>query len=108
MHQFDDIEHAHEKQFEMQEEMMFRAGSHAAKAMGLWVAQRLEMDEQSAKNYASAALDAYLARPNHDEFIDKLFNDLQAKGINISRRRVNVVFQDEVIKAHDEIMGIVD
>lgn len=104
MSNFEEIEQGREKHFELMQELVFLATSHAAKTTGLWAAQKLGLSGDDAHAYASEALEAFLAKPNQTEFIQKLVEDLNSKGVKVSRHRIDVTLREETSRAKDKIM----
>ncbi|MFY9288149.1 MAG: ATPase inhibitor subunit zeta [Alphaproteobacteria bacterium] len=86
MSDFEDRGKAFEKKFEMDEEKEFKASSRAAKQFGLWIAHQLGMEGAEAENYAGKAVE--LVIKSRDELLNLASKDLQEKGLEVSRHRL--------------------
>jgi len=105
MSRFEEIEKAHEKHFELMQEVVFLASSRAAKATGLWAANKLGLHGTAAEVYATEALEAFLSQPDYTKFIEKVREDLNAKGVKVSSHRIDATLREETIKAKEKIMN---
>jgi len=88
MTDFDDREKAFEKKFEHDEEMSFKIASRTARLFGLWIAEQLGLKGDEAEAYAAHAAESTAVKSGHEELFKKVEKDLQAKGIQLSRHRL--------------------
>ena len=77
---FDKREEGFEKQFAVDEELKFKAEARRNKLLGLWAAERLGIAGDAAKAYAKEVIAAEFEEAGHKAVLDKVLNDLSAKG----------------------------
>ncbi len=90
---FDKREEAFEKKFAIDEEQKFKAIARRNRLLGLWVAEKLELSGEAAKDYAKTVVAAEFGEGGDDAVIRKLKADLAPKGVTLSedelRARMN-------------------
>ena len=62
-------------------ELQFKAESRQAKLLGLWVAEQLGRDGDSAEQYAKEVVVSGLHETGNDGILAKVTPDFEAKGI---------------------------
>ncbi len=85
---FDEREQAFENKFKHDQELLFRIRARRAKLLGLWAADLLGLKGAEAQAYAMQAVDTDLEHVGSTELIDKIHRDLEQRGLDYSRHRV--------------------
>ena len=78
---FDKREQGFEAKFIHDEELRFKAMARCNKMLGNWAAARLGLTEDAASTYANELVTGNLESQNSDDILQKVSNDLAAKGI---------------------------
>jgi len=103
MPQFDDREQAFENKFGHDEELEFKIGTRMAHLFGLWAAEQLGLKDAKAQAYADKCVDAELVKEGHAALIDKTEKDFKAKGLSLSRHRMEREMEGCYVKAREEM-----
>ena len=99
MKNFDDREKAFEAEFKRNQDLQFRVSARRNRLFGLWAAGRLGIGEgEEAEAYARAVVDADFEKPGDSDVIEKVRNDLAAKGMEMSEAQLRT----ELTRAADE------
>ena len=98
MSSFDEREQAFENKLKRDEEFKFKATARRNKLLGLWAAALLGLGGAEAQAYAKEVVKSDFERPGDDDVLEKVFGDLQAKGVETS---------EQLVRKHmDELMGV--
>lgn len=81
---FDDREKGFEAKYKLDQEQAFRVHAKANKLLGLWAAALMGLEGPEADMYAKSVVEADFDRPGDDDVIEKVRDDLAAKGLNYS------------------------
>ncbi|WP_122077068.1 DUF1476 domain-containing protein [Pseudophaeobacter sp. EL27] len=76
---FDDRVQAFEAKFAHDLDLRFQARARCNKLLGLWAADILSLSDAQAESYASDVVTADLQHPGHDDVLNKILADMQAK-----------------------------
>ena len=99
MKSFEDREKGFEAEFKRNQELQFRVTARRNRLFGLWAAGRLGIAAgDEAEAYARAVVDADFEKPGDSDVIEKVRNDLAAKGIEMSEAQLRT----ELTRATDE------
>ncbi|EWY42008.1 hypothetical protein N825_18895 [Skermanella stibiiresistens SB22] len=85
---FDERERAFENKFKHDEELLFKIQVRRAKLLGLWAAEQMRFEKPEAEAYAKTMVDADFEEAGHADLIRKVCADFEARGIDVSRHRV--------------------
>ncbi len=77
---FDEREKAYEKQFEHDQEMLFKARARKNKLLGLWAAGLMGKTGAAAESYAREIVMADFEKPGPHDVVHTLMHDLAAAG----------------------------
>ena len=95
---FDDREDLYEKRFAHDQGLAFKADARHAKLFGLWAAEQLGLEGETAESYAKDVVKSSLEEQGDDDILKRVRPDFDAK---------NLPFSDEEIKrCLDEFMNI--
>jgi len=96
---FQDRQKGFEAEFKRSQELAFRVGARRNKLFGLWAAEKLGIAAGDASEaYAMTVVEADFERPGDGDVIEKVQNDLAAKGIQMSEAQLRA----ELTRAADE------
>lgn len=87
---FNDREKGFEAKYKLDEEQAFRAHAKGNKLFGLWAAAQLGLSGPEADMYAKTVVEADFTRPGDDDVIEKVMDDLAAKGIQTTAEKLVV------------------
>lgn len=105
MKSLDERAQAQEGKFAHNEKLGFEAEAKGSKIFGLWVAEQIGLDEDSAEAYAKTVVEANLDEPGFDDILRKVRPDLEEKGIEISDHILNEEIQRCMKEAQKILMG---
>ena len=92
MKSFDDREKGFEAEFKRNQDLQFRVNARRNKLFGLWAAGKLGIAGDAAEAYARTVVEADFDRPGDSDVIEKVQNDLSAKGIDMSEAQLRTEF----------------
>ncbi|MQX38268.1 DUF1476 domain-containing protein [Roseospira navarrensis] len=87
---FREREKGFEAKFEMDEALRFRIVTRRNKLFGLWVAAEMGLSGSPADQYARALIEHDLTHGSADALTDKALADLTAKGVEVTRHRLDL------------------
>jgi hypothetical protein len=98
MKSLEDRQKGFEAEFKRNQELQFRVTARRNRLFGLWAAGRLGIEGNEADAYSRAVVDADFEKPGDSDVIEKVQNDLAAKGIEMSEAQLRA----ELTRAADE------
>ena len=99
MKSFEDREKGFEAEFKRNQELQFRVTARRNRLFGLWAAGKLGLPAgDEAEAYARTVVEADFEKPGDGDVIEKVRNDLAAKGIEMSEAQLRA----ELTRAADE------
>ncbi len=104
---FDEREKGFESKFKLDEEFKFKATARRNKLLGLWAADMLGLNEAEAQAYAQEVVKSDFERPGDGDVLEKVFGDLQAKGVDTSehivRKHMDELLAEAMQQVHDGV-----
>jgi hypothetical protein len=85
---FDEREKSHERKFQLDQELAFKAKARRNKLLGLWAAERLGLTGAAADAYARDIAAADFGKRGDAQVVAKVTADLAGKGAGVDERRV--------------------
>jgi hypothetical protein len=85
---FDKREEGFEKKFALDEEQKFKALARRNKLLGLWAAEKLELEGEAAGNYAKTVVAAEFGEGGNADVVRKVMNDLAIKGVAVTEQEI--------------------
>ncbi len=85
---FDDRTDLFEKKFALDETLRFKADARHAKLFGLWIAERLGMEGETAATYAGEVVVSSLREEGDDDILAHVQPDLEARGVAIPEKEL--------------------
>lgn len=107
MSTFDEREKSFENKFKLDEEFKFKATARRNKLLGLWAADLLGLNDAEAQAYAQEVVKSDFERPGDEDVLEKVFGDLQAKGVDTSehivRKHMDELLTQAMQQVHDGV-----
>lgn len=100
---FDEREQGFENKFKLDEEFKFKATARRNKLLGLWAADLLGLNEAEAKAYAQEVVKSDFERVGDDDVLEKVWGDLQAKGVDSSEHIVRKHMDELLVEAMQQV-----
>ena len=99
MRSFEDREKGFEAEFKRNQDLQFRVTARRNKLFGLWAADKLGIATgDAAEAYARTVVEADFERPGDGDVVEKVQNDLAAKGMQFTEAQLRA----EMNRATDE------
>lgn len=95
---FEDRGRAFEAKFAQDQEAEFRIHARRDRLFGLWAAEKMQLNESGAEQYAAAVVRADLREVGDEDVLRKVSEDLKAAGV--------AVRQAELAQKLDECLAI--
>jgi hypothetical protein len=105
MTQIKDRGQAFESNFKREQELEFKISARRNKLLGLWAADLLGLDDDSATAYAKEVVISDFEEPGDDDVLRKVLGDLQGKKIDTSEQMVRKEMERLRAFARDQIMA---
>lgn len=99
----DNREKAFEDKYAHDEAMQFKAEARRNKLLGLWLAGEMGLDGAAADTYAKTLVMADLEEPGHEDVIRQAMKDIEAKGLDISRHRLDKKMSEFLAEAKAQV-----
>lgn len=103
MSEFDDRKRAQEKNYELSQELEFKAQARRAKLVGLWAAELAGLGGEEAEAYAKTVLLADLEEAGEDDLFRKIRADFDAKKIAQSDHQIRAKMTELLDEARRQI-----
>jgi hypothetical protein len=85
---FDERERSYEAKFAHDAELRFKATARRDRLLGLWVASQLGLSGAEADQYSMSVVRADFKHPGDEDVIEKVLEDLKAKGVALSEQDI--------------------
>ncbi|MDQ8028682.1 DUF1476 domain-containing protein [Brevundimonas sp. GCM10030266] len=95
---FDDREKGYEAKFALDEEQEFKATARRNKLLGLWAAEKMGLNDESAAQYAAAVVRADFEQPGEEDVFRKVAQDFEGSGLTVS--------EGEIRRKMDELSSV--
>ncbi len=102
---FDERERSFEEKFKLDQEIRFKVHARRNKLLGRWAAEKMKLAPAEADAYATALVDADIAKFHDDEIARKIHKDLTARGIAVSEAEVRREMDRLLVAAKKDISG---
>ena len=83
---FDEREKGYEAKYHHDQETEFKITARRNKLLGLWAAEKMEIEGADADAYAKAVVAADFEEPGDADVVRKVLGDLAAKGVETTER----------------------
>lgn len=102
---FDNREKAFEDKYAHDQELQFRVTARRNKLLGLWAAHQIGKSGEDAEAYAKEVVLADFDKPGDEDVLDKVYADLTAAGVTMTKEDVHVHMQNLLIDAKQQIFN---
>ncbi len=100
---FRDREKGFESKYQHDQEMLFKITARRNKLLGLWTAERLNLEGADADAYAKEVVISDFDEPGDADVVRKVLGDLAEKGIELSEPQLRKEMDRLGAVARDEI-----
>jgi hypothetical protein len=100
---FDEREQGYEAKFAKDQEAEFRAMSRRNRLLGLWGGELMGLEKTHLEAYARAVVKSELDRPNEEDVLRKVFEDLKGAGVQVSEGEVRLKMAEFLAVAREQI-----
>ena len=100
---FDDREKGFESKFALDQEQEFKAMARRNKLLGLWAAEKMELNADSAEEYAKAVVRADFEQPGEEDVFRKIAGDFKGSGLTVSEGEIRSKMDELASVARDQI-----
>ena len=100
-----DRERAVEAKYERDTELNFKAHVRRNKLVGEWAAELMGLEGTDARAYIQSLIDMDVEGKDDADIIAKIDTDLQSKGIQQSKHRIERHFSESLAKARSELIS---
>ena len=105
MSSFDEREKGFETKFKHDLETAFKVNARRNKLLGLWAAKQLGLAGAAAEDYAKTVVMADMEKPGDDDVVQKVLNDLAAKGVGVTAHRIRAEMDSLLPVARKQVTG---
>lgn len=102
---FDNRQRDAEKKFEHDEELRFKINARRNKLLGLWAAEKLGLEGETADAYAKEVVLADFEKPGDEDVLEKVLADFQEKGVDTDAHKIRVEMDRLWPEARTQIMS---
>jgi len=103
MNGFDDRKNVFENKFALDETLMFKAEARCCKMLGLWLAEKMGMEGETANTYATSVISANLEEPGFDDVKRHVMPDIEAKNLGVTEDELDEKLLELFAQAQEEI-----
>lgn len=101
---FDNREKAAENKFTHDAELQFKISTYRNRMAGLWAAEKMGMDPQAAKDYATKLVADIITDSSLKTASHKIHADFITHGLDISVEAINTLLHEMEILAKGQIL----
>ena len=105
MNTFKKKEKGEEAKFAKEEELKFKFISRRNKLFSQWASSLMNKNTEDTSDYAMSVISLYIDKPDAQNIIYKVFNDLVSNNINITIVEVKNKFEECFEVAKNQLMG---
>ena len=102
---FDKRGKSFEAKYAHDQETVFKIGARRNKLLGLWMAEHLGLKDADADAYAKQVIASDFEKPGDEDVFEKVWADVQSKGLNLSEDTVRQQMKDLMETAREQITG---
>ena len=99
----DDREAGFEAKFKLDQEIEFKIAARRNKLLGLWLGEKLGLNEAELLEYASSIVKADLEEPGQEDIIRKCLLDIKERGANITELELRHKLLEFTRKATEQV-----
>ena len=103
MSSFDDRKNVFENKFALDEALLFKAEARCCKLFGLWLAEQMGMEGETANAYATGVITANLEEPGFDDVKRHVMPDIETKGLSVSEEDVDQKLAELFVISQEQV-----
>jgi len=100
---FDKREKSFEAKYAHDQETLFKIGARRNKLLGQWMAEQLGLDGADTEAYAKAVIASDFEKPGDEDVFEKVWADVQSRGLSLTEAQVRQQMQDLLETARDQV-----
>ena len=100
---FDKRGKSFEAKYAHDQETLFKIGVRRNKLLGQWVAGQLGLNGAAAEAYAKAVVGADFEKPGDEDVFEKVWADVQSKGLGLTEDQVRQKMRDLFEIAREQV-----
>ena len=100
---FDKREKSFEAKYAHDQEILLKIGARRNKLLGQWMAEQLGLDGADAEAYAKAVIASDFEKPGDEDVFEKVWADVQSRGLSLTEAQVRQQMQDLLETARDQV-----
>jgi hypothetical protein len=100
---FDKRGKSSEAKYAHDQETQFKTGARRNKLLGQWMAEQLGLDGADAEAYAKAVIISDFEKPGDEDVFEKVWGDVQAKGLSLTEEQVRQKMKDLLETAREQV-----
>jgi hypothetical protein len=100
---FDEREKAHEKKYQTEQELAFKAKARRNHLLGLWAAEQLGLAGNAAEAYAREIVAGALAKHGDEMVVNKIAGDFAKKGVKYDEARIKLELERFAAQARKQL-----
>jgi hypothetical protein len=105
MSSFDDREKAHEKKFQLDQDLEFKAQARRAKIVGRWAAGLMGLTDDAAEAYAKSVVVADLEEAGVEDVFRKIRADLDMHAVQLSDHQIRAKMDEALAEARISVQS---
>jgi hypothetical protein len=105
MSSFDDREKAHEKKFQLDQDLEFKAQARRAKIVGRWAAGLMGLTDDAAEAYAKSVVVADLEEAGVEDVFRKIRADLDRHAVQLSDHQIRAKMDEALAEARISVQS---
>ena len=103
MSTFDKRQKSFEAKYAHDQETLFKIGARRNKLLGQWMAGQLGLEGDDVDDYAKAVIISDFEKPGDEDVFEKVWADVQEKGLGLSEDVVRQKMQDLLETAREQV-----
>ena len=103
METFDKRGKSFEAKYAHDQETLFKIGARRNKLLGHWMAEKLGLSGADAEAYAKAVVVSDFEKPGDEDVFEKVWADVESKGISLTEAQVREKMQDLIETAREQV-----
>ena len=103
MSTFDKRQKSFEAKYAHDQETLFKIGARRNKLLGQWMAGQLGLEGDVVDDYAKAVIISDFKKPGDEDVFEKVWADVQEKGLGLSEDVVRQKMQDLLETAREQV-----
>ena len=105
MHSLNNRRQGFESKFALEGEQEFKAKAMASKLFALWAATEMHMEEEDYSTYIKTLIELGIHSQEIDPIIDHVKHDLSESGLDITKHKLENIFQEKLEICRAELLS---